>query len=439
LVGYVAEGTWATLDYALDAATIAHRENRLGRPSDRSALLTRIADLIYESRTYLAELLTEEIGKPITLAFGEVDRGEVTFRLAAQNVPSDDWSPVDLAPDARAGQFAGWQKTVPSGPVLAFVPYNWPINLAAHKLAPAIAAGCPIILKLSPKAPLSTLALVRLIHSARAAPGTVQAWHGANDDAKRAVSDPRVEVFSFTGSVAVGWDLRALARRTVILELGGIAPVVLFPSANLDRAIPEIAQSAFAYAGQICISTQQVWVHDSIADDVLDGLRAAAEACSAGDPADPTTICGPLIDRPAADRMESLISETGVAVCRERNLVYPVVIEVPAGTVPSWRVLREEAFGPLLTVHRWSDLSEVESALAGSAYAIHAGIYSQVPPDLKWAEANLNYPGLTLNAPPSVRFDALPYGGDKLSGMGREGIPAAINALRNSRSKVISG
>ena len=437
LVGYVAEGSWATLDYALDAAAVAIRESRLGTPIDRRELLERVACLIRESRTYLAELLTEEIGKPISLAFGEIDRAEITFRIAAGHVPDDEWETVDLAPDARSNAYRGWMKSIPLGTILGFVPYNWPINLAAHKLAPAIAAGCPIIIKLSPKAPLSTLALIRLIHSAGAPPGVVQAWHGADEDAQRAVSDDRVAVFSFTGSVKVGWSLRAKAKRTAILELGGMAPVVLFPGANQANAIPDIAASAFSYAGQICISTQQVWVHDSMADDVIERLRVAAQVCPTGDPSDPVTVCGPLIDRAAADRIEGLIAETGTPVNRNGNLVHPTVIEVPSSGDPTWRVLQEEAFGPLVTVHRWQDRTEVSTNLTKSPFRIHAAVYSSNEEDWAWAEQSIAYPGLTINCPPSVRFDALPYGGDGQSGLGREGIPVAIAALRTYRSKTI--
>jgi len=437
LVGYVAEGSWATLDYALEAATIALQESRAGQSGERQQLLVRIADLIRESRTYLAELLTEEIGKPISLALGEVGRAEITFRLAAQTVPSDAWEAVDLSGDPRSESYRGWQKTVPAGVVLGFVPYNWPINLAAHKLAPAIAAGCPIIIKLSPKAPLSTLALIRLIHSAGAAPGVVQAWHGANEDAERAVGDDRVGIFSFTGSAPVGWRLRTQAKRTAILELGGMAPVILFPDADVAAAIPDIATSAFSYAGQICISTQQVWVHESIADDVIRRLQAAAVNCPTGDPADRQTVCGPLIDRAAADRIESLIQETGTRYSRSGNLINPVVIEVPTDQRPNWGVLREEAFGPLITVYRWRDRADISSALGSSHFGIHAGIYSPHQEDWAWSEQALKYPGLTINCPPSVRFDALPYGGDGESGLGREGIPVAISALTTYQSKTV--
>jgi acyl-CoA reductase-like NAD-dependent aldehyde dehydrogenase len=434
VVGYVAEGQWEHLDYALAAATAALNERRGGNQVARADLLVRIADAIRSDADYLAELMVAEIGKPIRYARAEVARAEITFRLAAEAVPSDDLERVDLSLDPRNTEFEAWRTSVPLGVLLAFVPYNWPINLAAHKLAPAIAAGCPIVLKLSPKAPLSSLALVRLIHSAGAAPGTVQAWHGNNGDAARAVSDPRVAMVSFTGSMQAGWELKKLARREVTLELGGMAPAIIFPDADLDLAIPAITDSAFGYAGQVCISTQQVWIHEDRWDETRERLAEAAQTCPTGDPTVEETICGPVIDAQAANRLSDWLAEVGVAAQREGNLIHPIIVEEPS---PTSRLATEEVFGPVLTLHRWKDREDLKSAFRRSPYGIHAGVFAASTEATNWAFAELPFPGVVVNGPPSVRFDALPYGGDRESGIGREGIPYAIDRLRTYRSKCV--
>ena len=434
VVGYVAEGSWEHLDYALSSATHALMERRLGNQMSRAELLLRVADAIRADSEYLAQLMVHEIGKPIRYARAEVARAEITFRLAARSVPTDDLEPVSLELDPRGDQFHAWRASVPLGVVLGFVPYNWPINLAAHKLAPAIAASCPIVIKLSPKAPLSTLALIRLIHSAGASPGTVQAWHGANADATRAVADPRVAMFSFTGSGRVGWELKKLARREVTLELGGMAPAIIFPDADLDLAVPAITDSAFGYAGQVCISTQQAWIHEDRWDETRKRFAEAARTCPTGDPTKEETICGPVIDAQAADRLSDWLAEVGVTAQREGNLIHPAIVEEPS---PTSRLATEEVFGPVLTLHRWRDREDLRSAFGKSPYGIHAGVFTASSEEANWAFAELPFPGVVVNAPPSVRFDALPYGGDRESGIGREGIPYAIERLRTYRSKCV--
>jgi acyl-CoA reductase-like NAD-dependent aldehyde dehydrogenase len=432
VIGYVAEGRWEHLNYALAAATESLNDRRLGNRDARADLLIRIADAIRSDADYLAHLMVVEIGKPIRYARAEVARAEITFRLAAAAVPSDDLEPVDLSFDPRSRDFEAWRASVPLGVVLGFVPYNWPVNLAAHKLAPAIAAGCPIVLKLSPKAPLSSLALIRLIHSAGAAPGTVQAWHGDNADAARAVADSRVAMLSFTGSMRIGWELKKLAAREVTLELGGMAPAILFPDADLGLAVPAITESAFGYAGQVCISTQQVWIHEDRWDEARESLKLAAATCPTGDPASEETVCGPVIDEAAAGRLTEWLAEVGVTAKRKGNLIYPTVVEEPA---MASKIATNEVFGPVITLHRWRDRSDLKAAFAESRYGIHAGVFTTSVDNSNWAFEELPFPGIVVNGPPSVRFDALPYGGNRESGIGREGIPYAVDRLRTYRSK----
>lgn len=409
--------------------------------AERQRHLLAIAAMIRDRREELASLLVEEIGKPITLARGEVDRTAITFQLAAELLNEPEWTPVSVAHDPRGQGVTAHYARFPVGPVLAIVPYNWPYNLAAHKIAPALAAGNTVVLKVSELAPLSGLSLARLMHEAGLPDGVVNAVLVDRPTAERAVQDPRLPILSFTGSPAVGWRLKELApRKRVTLELGGHASALVFPDADLDRAVSQLIPGSFGYAGQICISVQHVRVHRDVFDEFRDRFLAAAEACQTGDPADDATVCGPLIDAAAADRVMSLLDEAEagggqilVGGQRMANVIYPAVV---GSTPPDCRLATTEAFGPVVTLDRFEDLDDAVAAVNAAGGGIHCGVFTQDPASQSELTARLNVGGVVVNGSPSLRFDNLPYGGTGVSGFGREGVRFAFEEMTDLRTRV---
>ncbi len=310
VVGTAAEGAWHEANAALDAACEAFEAWRESLLDVRSALLARIALSIRDRADELANLLVDEIGKPIVWARGEVARCALTFELASQACLELGPKAADLGADPRAAQFTASVQRFPVGPVLGIVPYNWPLNLAAHKIAPALAAGCPIIVKPSSQAPLSTLTLVRIVHEAGCPAGVIGAVVCPSKIAERMALDERVAKVSFTGSPSVGWRLKELLpRKRVTLELGGDASAIVMPDADLDWAVERIVWGKFGYAGQICISVQHARVHTEVYEAVREKLVAATRSVRWGDPRDPGVVCGPVISDEAANRVESWIDE----------------------------------------------------------------------------------------------------------------------------------
>ncbi|CAN5701061.1 aldehyde dehydrogenase family protein [soil metagenome] len=436
-----AEGGWAELRDALEAAHDAFPTYRETPRRERQALLRKIASLIREERADLADLLVQEIGKPVTLALGEVDRMAIVFDQAADLLAT--WGleqlPADL--DPRGDRARLYVERRPLGVVYGFVPYNWPYNLAAHKIAPALAVGCPLVLKCSPLAPVSTLELARLCHRAGVPAGVLNAWNGDDEAAGRALEDERIAVFSFTGSERVGWMLKERSKaRKVVLELGGNASAIVANDADLDRAVAKLIPGAFGYAGQVCISVQHIWVHRDVADAFRERFLAAVPAL--GDPADPKTICGPLISPEAADKVRGLIHDAlekgatrPVGDDGEGNRLPPTVLEnVPNGA----RIASEEAFGPVVTLAPFDTLEEAYAEVNGSRYGIHAAVFTSSLNTAETAYRSLEVGGVIVNDSPSLRLDAMPYGGVRRSGRGREGLRYAMDEFTEPKALLIA-
>ena len=441
VVGTAAEGGLADLESAVDAAHHAFAKWRMAEPGHRQRLLNRIAALIREEREDLAELLTDEVGKPIVWSLAEVDRMALTFSLSAEEAGLGPREDLDLGFDPRGAGYQCVVERMPLGVVFGIVPYNWPFNLAAHKVGPAIASGNAIVLKTSPLAPLSTLTLGRIIHDAGCPAGVVNIVNASACDTQSALEDERVKMLSFTGSAAVGWKLKSLfPNRRTILELGGDASVLVFADADLNAAVPKIVSGGYGYAGQICISVQHVRVERSIYDAVRERLIRATEACPTGDPRDVSTVCGPVINLANADRVTSWIQEAvdaGASViaggARQGTMLRPTLLEgVPSGV----RLAHEEVFGPVMTLTPFDDLQEAIDQVNGSEYGIQCGVFTTAASTADACFDALEVGGVVINDVPTLRFDNMPYGGVKRSGIGREGVRYAMAEMTEPKTRV---
>ena len=439
VVGVAAEGGFAELRGCVDAASAAFPAWRDSPRHERQRLLRRIAALARERAEELALLLCREVGKPIALARGEVARLATTFDVAADLLAT--WGlearPADLDPRGAGTRIL--VERVPRGVVLGIVPYNWPFNLSAHKLAPALATGNTMVLKASPLAPLCALDLGRLVHEAGCPPGVVNVWNGATEDADRILEDPRIAMLSFTGSERVGWNLKKrLWDRPVTLELGGDAHAIVMADADLDRAARQIALSGYGYAGQVCISTQHVLVQRSAYAEFRELLAAATHECPTGDPEDEATVCGPLISAEAADRARRWVAESGAKVVAggggEGALMRPTLLEdVPPGCA----LATEEAFAPVLTLGSFQTLEAAAAKVNGSRFGIHAAVFTRASATAEAAYRMLDVGGVVVNDSPSLRFDAMPYGGVRRSGFGREGLQEAMDEMTTPKTLVL--
>ena len=442
IVGTAAEGGWSELKTCLDAAHEAFQTWQFSPRHQRQALLRNIANIVRERSEELAELLTKEVGKPIAASRGEVARLALTFDYAADLVTTFGLESIPVDTDPRGVGYRCTVEHFPLGVIFCIVPYNWPYNLTAHKIAPALATGNTVVVKPSPLAPLSTLTLLRIIHEAGCPPGVVNGWNGHPSLAQRALADPRVKMLSFTGSAAVGWKLKELMPdRRVALELGGDASVIICEDSNLDWAIQRTVAGAFGYAGQICISIQHVLIQNTVYEQVKQRLIDAITLCPTGDPMLPATVCGPLISSQAADKVMAMIEEAkakGATVLaggiREDNVIQPTLIEyVPDGT----QLACEEAFGPVLTIAPFKTFDEAINKVNTSQYGIQAGVFTESPSNAEKAYRNLEVGGVIINDYPTLRFDNMPYGGVKRSGFGREGVQYTMSEMTTPKSMVI--
>ena len=409
----------------------------------RYNMLQQIAALLYRRREEVASLITAEAGKPIADAKREVSRAVQTFTVAAEEsrrIPGDviplDWTP-------GTDSHLGIMRRVPIGPILGITPFNFPLNLVAHKVAPALAAGNPILIKPAPQTPLTALLLGEIACDAGVPPGGLNVVPCDNVLAERMVTDLRFKLMSFTGSAAVGWMLKAkCGKKKVTLELGGNAGVVIEPDADLDLAAQRCAAGGFGYARQTCISVQRVFVHQSVVEAFTTKLLMHVARLKAGDPTEETTTIGPVIDQAAAHRIENWINDAvaqGARVLlggkRMGSLVEATVL---ANVTPDMKVSCEEVFGPVVTVTPYRQLSDAISLLNQSDYGLQAGIFTQDVNKIFYAFRHLEVGAVLANEIPTFRADHMPYGGVKDSGLGREGISAAIEDMTEPRLLVLN-
>lgn len=442
----LAEVAQAGSEDASDAAqSTSDAARQMGALSShgRYHLLQKIAGAIYDRRDEFAQLMTAEAGKPITDAKREVSRAVQTFTVAAEEarrIPGDviplDWTP---GTDSHLGIL----RRVPIGPVLGITPFNFPLNLVAHKVAPALAAGNSILIKPAPQAPLTALLLGEVAMEAGVPPGGLNILPCDNTVAEQLVTDPRFKLLSFTGSAAVGWKLKALSgKKKVVLELGGNAGVIVEPDADLELATQRCATGGFAYAGQTCISVQRIFVHHSIADLFTTKLLLQVARLKAGDPGDSGTIVGPLIDQGAANRVEGWIAEAvsqGARVLLGGKRLGSVVEATVLGNVtPAMKVSCQEVFGPVVTVTPYQEFEEAIEALNQSDYGLQAGVFTQNVDKIFQAFRRLEVGAVLANEIPTFRTEHMPYGGVKDSGLGREGVASTIEEMTEPRLLVLN-
>ena len=409
----------------------------------RARILTRLADEIHRRGDELAEVMVMEGGKTRKFAISEVARAELTVRTSAEEAKRiyGEIIPLDWSDDTKGR--TGFLQRFPLGPVVGIVPFNFPLNLACHKLAPAIAAGNSIILKPASSTPISTLLLGEMAIAAGIPPAAISVVPCAGARAEQLARDPRVAYLSFTGSCTVGWHLREIAgRKKVGLELGGNAAVILHEDANLDYAAQRIATGGFINAGQVCISVQRVLIHRPVYERAVEKILGAVKALNMGDPRDPATDVGPMIDRIKAEDAYRKVQEAVTQGARiltggtlEGTMFAPTVL---VDTNSTMRVNKEEVFAPVISLTPYEDFPEaIRNANAGE-FGLQVGIFTQNINRAMQAFADMDVGGVIVNDIPTFRVDQMPYGGAKGSGIGREGPRYAIEEMSELRLMVIN-
>ncbi|MBZ0137627.1 MAG: aldehyde dehydrogenase family protein [Planctomycetes bacterium] len=423
---------------AISAAWHARRAVQDLSSGAREAALLTIAEELKAHAEEFAHMITSETGKPISLARGEVARSVNTFTLCAEETKRGGGEVIPLDTTATAEGRFGIVRRFPKGIVVAITPFNFPLNLVAHKVGPAIAAGCPLILKPAPQAPLTSLMLGALLHKAGLPEGAFSVLPCENDVAQYLATDERVAVISFTGSDGVGWHLRELApRKTVLLELGGNAGVIVEPDCDLENAAQRIVTGAFAHAGQVCIKVQRVFAHDDIAPQLLKRIVELTEALGVGDPTHEEVICGPMISEQASERVESWVNEARTqganVICggeRDGQFYRPTwLTDVPEDA----KVCCREVFGPVAVFARYHDFEAALHAVNAGAYGLQCGVFTGSLFKATQAFELLEVGAVIVNDIPTFRVDHMPYGGIKASGLGREGPKYVIEEMTEPR------
>ncbi|WP_329051687.1 aldehyde dehydrogenase family protein [Amycolatopsis sp. NBC_01488] len=411
----------------------------------RAGALDHVSRALGERSEEIAQLITAESGKPLKWARGEVGRAVSTFRWAAEEARrfSGELQRLDTDPGGT-GRLA-LVRRVPKGPVLGITPFNFPLNLVAHKVAPAIAVGAPIVLKPAPATPLTALLLGEILAETDLPAGSWSILPVDNETSSRLVEDPRLPVVSFTGSVPVGWAIRdRVPRKHVALELGGNGAVLVCPDwPDLDFAAQRIATFAMYQAGQSCISVQRVYVHSDVYDALVEKVLAQVRSLRTGDPRAEGVDVGPLINSDAASRVESWVSDAVSAGAtlltggsRSGATVEPTVLaDVPEDAA----VMAEEVFGPVVSLVRVASVAEGVSRINASRFGLQAGVFTRDLPMAFEVSAALRVGGVLVGDVPSFRADQMPYGGVKDSGVGREGPASAMADFTEERVTVLTG
>jgi len=447
VVGEIVLADLARAELAIAAAVRAFEKTRRLPSFEKKRLLQRISTAVEAESDSFAELIAREAGKPISLARGEGKRAVSTLELGAEEAArmGGEVMPLDLN-ETSAG-FAGGYTRVPAGPVIAMAPFNFPLNLVCHKLAPALASGCSIVLKPPPQAPLTALKLAEVVNEAGAPPGAFQVLPCDIAVAESLVRDDRFATLSFTGSAKVGWHLKSIAgKKRVLLELGGNAAIIVHDDADLTWALGRTLTSAFAYAGQVCIKGQRLFVHDAVYDSFVSELVRRASELPVLDPLDASAVVSSVIDEASAQRIELWINEAlgqGVERLtggkREGTRIPPTVLRIGSADQLRLKVVAEEVFGPVLAVHRYAAWEDAIAQAGATRYGLQAAIFTQNLGRVRQAFEGLAVGALIVNDSPSFRVDAMPYGGVRDSGLGREGVRFAMEEMTERKLLVIRG
>lgn len=427
----------AEVDLALDAAERAAVVMANLPAHKRSEILLRTATLLRERQDEFARTIAAEAGKALKFARAEVDRAISTFTIAAEEAKRihGETIPLDAVP-AGEGYFGFWNRR-PVGVVAAISPFNFPLNLVAHKVAPALAAGNAVVLKPASTTPITAAMLCALLDEAGLPPGAINLLVGSGKTVGEAmVRDPRVDKVSFTGSPAVGRRLTEIAGiKKVTLELGNTSPVIVAPDADLEYAAKRCAVGAFYNSGQVCISVQRVYSQRGIYEPFAEQFIRASEAMVVGDPLDERVDVGPMIDIGEAERIEDWVAEAqagGAEVLiggrREGPVYWPTVL---AGVQPDMKVVAQEAFAPVASVLPYDDFEEALRAADATEFGLQVGVFTRDIDRVFQAIRRLNFGGVIVNDTPAFRADHMPYGGNRQSGLGREGVRFAIEEMTN--------
>src|SRR5437588_3772455 len=443
VIASVYQGRREHADAAIAAAVKAFGTTRRLPAFERQRVLRRVSQSISERKQEFARTLAQEAGKPIKSARTEVERAIFTFNVAAEESTRiyGEFLPLDWQ-EYTAGRW-GIVRHFPLGPVAGITPFNFPLNLVAHKVAPAIAAGCSMVLKPAPQTPLCSLMLAECVQQAGWPDGGLNVLPLSNEDAGLLVTDDRIKLMSFTGSVPVGWDIKRRAgKKKVVLELGGNAAVIVHSDADLNYAAERCVSGGFGYAGQTCISVQRIVVEHSVYGKFTDLLVDGVKKLKAGDPLDESTDVGPLIRESDAIRtvnwIEDAVRSGARLLCgggRRGMIVEPTVL---TGTKPDMKVNCQEVFGPVVTVEPYRDFDEALRQVNNSSFGLQAGLFTRDAKLLFQAYEELEFGGLIAGDVPSFRIDHMPYGGVKDSGLGREGLRYAIEEMTEPRLLVMN-
>jgi glyceraldehyde-3-phosphate dehydrogenase (NADP+) len=443
VVGGSYRATAVHAEAAVRAAQRAFQITRKMAGYERQAILRAISEGIGKRREEFAHLIALEAGKPIRTARAEVDRAVFTFAVAAEEATriGGEWLPLDW--QASTAGRAGIIRRFALGPILAITPFNFPLNLVAHKVAPAIAAGCTTVLKPAPQTPLTSLLLAEVCEQAGLPAGALNVLPLANQEAEKLVGDDRLKMLTFTGSVPVGWALKGKSgKKKVTLELGGNAAVIVHCDADVDVAADRCVVGGFSYAGQSCISVQRIYVQRSIQEQFLARLLAGVRKLHVGDPLNEATDVGPMISEEAARRAASWIEEAVAGGAklhaggkREGAVLQPAVL---TNVRAEMRVSCEEVFAPVVIIESYDEFGDAIRRVNDSPFGLQAGVFTRDSKLLFSAFENLEVGGVIVGDMSAFRIDHMPYGGVKDSGIGREGLRYAIAEMTEPRILVLN-
>jgi acyl-CoA reductase-like NAD-dependent aldehyde dehydrogenase len=442
LVTRVALADATAIDRAIALAEAAREPMRQLASYERRDVLEHCVARFRERQAELAEALCIEAGKPIRDARGEVTRLIDTFRVAAEESTrlTGEVLPLDIGPRARG--YSGMYKRVPIGPCSFISPFNFPLNLAAHKVAPAIAAGCPFVLKPASLTPIGALLIGEVLAETKLPKGAFSILPAHREGADLFTTDPRLKLLSFTGSPEVGWQLKARAgKKKVVLELGGNAGVIVDADANLDDAVERILFGAFYQSGQSCISVQRILVHEQIYSAFREQLVAKTRALQMGDPKREDTFIGPMISEKEAQRLEAWIQAAAKAggriLCGGRRQGVMLEATLLEDVPESAAIVCQEAFGPVAVLSRFRDFDAALDQINRGNFGLQAGVFTRDLYKAQRAWERLEVGGVVVGDVPSFRVDNMPYGGVKDSGLGREGVHFAIEDMTELRLLVV--
>lgn len=428
------------IEKALQSTEAGFRELRSWSAGKRSDFLYKLADALKKREDEAVNIIIREAGKPRSYAIAEVKRCITTIETSAIEAKKMTGEMVPIDFDHGEGRTA-FTKRYPIGPILCITPFNFPLNLVLHKVAPALACGCSVIVKPAPQAPLSALFLARLIEQVGYPQGVANFVNCSIDRAEKMVLDDRIKMISFTGSEKVGWHIKSICKtKKIALELGGNAAVVVDKVSNLEGIAKKIASGAFLYAGQICISTQRILVHTSILESLKKLLIKEIKSLKVGDPKEDNVSVGPLIDSTHLDRISDwcadavqsgAIALTGGEVHnKKQNIFEPTLFENAKSPL---KIVDEEVFGPVAIIDSFENFDGAIQMVNNSKFGLQVGVYTDSIENMKRCHEELEVAGVIMNDIPGFRIDTMPYGGIKMSGLGREGIRYTMEEMTEPR------